>query len=694
MPPQQTCCCKGDGVDPCPNCWERATFGCTNPCCWCEELEGLCEGTQEYDSALVQCEQDWKNLTPAQRPCGENFRVDLTVPSTLTWTSDGGESNANYFETLTFQNRDWPYPLEIQVPQGATADDAIQITSNVGHFYTSHIFDNTQGSGDDALIVDANHGGPYPFRGDEDDLRRSVFYSGNSRCTECPCEYADTGDSCGADARQCDKPNCCSCGDTGNGIPISDVSCTGFTYEENGGWLRKESDLSSESCTVWGCASQTVVINAQPDFTECNETCSYYGSATLDSGLSTWKYIGVRNQRDNLNDYLTDGYNCFFNNCSSQTCRDYAWVCSDCAGPKCYDQYCLNDNPFDFGPRASQKVKIANLDVYDVPIVWTAHYHLRAIKIGSDDKSVQYPNSKYFWQQSIRLTWAPDWTGITIAEGTSDVFAAEPIDHHSDVTQDQVLQVGPDDARHGLYTPSYTANTRTCKPSDYADCHNTNGCPPSGAWTSDSFPEGYGNSYIPGVNFRKTYLSPDSFSDVVLADAWFGGGVANKVFYDAPPRNVWDTASTCYGEPPDMLWDPYHINHGRPCSNEPTGSEGPCLPRYTGGHMKVPDKPKLHGNLLLLDHEYTYEYVWGWQLAPIYTDVTGSTLIRWNPAKILEYNRLPISSCNFRWEAQRIAIKLTPRDTDCANNCPSSVDGDYPINDWNYNGFQVAIGDF
>lgn len=716
MPPQQTCCCKGDGVDPCPNCWERATFGCTNPCCWCEELEGLCEGTQEYDSALVQCENDWKNLTPAQRPCGNNFRVDITVPSTLTWLSDGGNLNDNYFETLTFQNRSYLDTQDIEVPRAgpgpddrATADDSIQISSGVGHFYTSHI----KTPGPYGLVVDANHGGPYPFRGDENDLRRSTFYGRHGRCTECgSCEFNEFGEPCVIDTRQCDKPGCCSCGDTGNGTPLSDITCEGFTFEENGGWLRKESDLSSESCTIWGCPSQTVSVNVQPDFTVCDETCSYYGSATLSSGASIWKYIGVRNLRDNVNDYLIDGANCgnaYNPSCTSQTCRDYAWQCSDCAGPPCMDEYCLNDNPDNFQARSNQKVKIANLDVYDVPIVWTVHYHLRAVKIRSDQQSITYPNSRYFWEQSIRLTWSPDWSGITIAEGTSDIYPADPIDHQSSVSQNQILQNGnsyyADDPRHGIYTRMYTANTRTCKPGDTDDCHNTRGCGSGTPWTSDSFPGGYGGFYAPGVNFRKSYLSPDSFSDEVLADAWFGddfgspisSSVANKVFYDAPPRNVWDFPSTCLGEPATKIWSPYHRPPGT-CPNSPTGSETECPDRYTleanAIWFKRPDKPTLHGNLLLVEHEYTYDYVWGWELYPIHTDVTGTTSIRWNPAKIVEDNKNPISACNFLWEEQRIAIRLTPRDTDCANNCPTSLDGNHPITNWNYNGWQVSIGDF
>jgi len=719
VPPQQTCCCKGGGEEPCPNCWEQATFGCTPPCCWCEELEGLCEGTQEYDAALAQCEFDWRNLTPAQRPCGENFRVTVDVPSYLTFTSDGGE--ALFFDKVTIENT-----FGVQtIPSLTTPTDEQQVSGTMGLFYTSHVGVPGDQFG---FIADANQGGAFPLRGDSNDLRRNgMIWRSFEDCMDCPQDTSVDPTFGGTWPCGCSDLRTCAnsfgwCGKwSGGGCPAGDWSeCEGggeFLYEENQGWLRKESDLTTSSIKVWDCPIQTVQINVTPDFTVCNETCSYYGSVDLDSGDSVWKFIGIRNERDTVNTAQTSGHSCSQFNCTSAACREYEFRCSDC-WQIAFDSQC-NYSSEVFTPKNNQKRKVANLDEYNVPITWTLHYHLRPLK--RKDASTLYPNSEYFWEQTIALSWTPDWTGITIAEGTEDIKNAEPVKPRLDVSQDQVMQgpntsngTGPHDPQHNIWTPYGDCNkSGDCQSGmGTADCHNKISrkfaglCdltePDAGSYDCQSFSdEYYGNKpYAPGVNFRRTYVSPDTHSDNSIAAMWYGGYEENHPTYGDPGEDYrfkYKPVNTQCGQQllkaPEFL--PYASGgYNETCSvGDPYSPDCKCI---SGMHnWKIPDYPSLHAQLPAITTEWEYEYVWGWSEDVQIDVITGEGETQWSLSEFFDKGNMNYTcQLNNSPDTHGVARKLLPRDTNCAPNCPSSIDGTYPITDWSYNGWSIEIGDF
>ncbi len=395
MPPQQTCCCK-DGEEPCPNCYEGATFGCSPPCCWCTGLIGKCEGEAGYGAALDQCYQDWLDLGWEGGPCSDTFQVTVAVPDDLktTYSSypidpdpDPGEplrpTEPKQYTEAVYQN------LRLV---DSSSNLSYTVESNDARWVTNATTTKTQLAG----IWERNTGYSPPYLPDATHIGKSCPASNSITC------QSSGSDSCVSNAGYC----CKSCSEDG----VDDCEAlSGYNF----GLYGKQSHYDMLTTTLWYKTAQSTAFTVGVD-SRGNLPCRYTGLSDV-VGTGTVVYLGRRNQTTQGFDTNCPGYPC---DCDEDECQN----CLHCTEPNCLvckDKYCKNENP-DIG--WGGMVDHADFDVYQVPINWKVRYDLWAEKFNSN-----LTDEKYHWVQRVYLEYEEDWSGITVDPATQGIGLAPAI---------------------------------------------------------------------------------------------------------------------------------------------------------------------------------------------------------------------------------------------------------------------------
>mgnify|MGYP003673820576 CR=1 FL=1 len=395
MPPQQTCCCK-DGEEPCPNCWEKAAFGCQPPCCWCNALEGLCEDDIAYGQALGNCNTNWNNTPASASPCSDTFNVNIQIPDEI-------EVNIG----PNFDEVELNYPLEKTWIGTTTFGDLSFSTVNCAEVKWL-----TSCTGRGPVFDGANNNKAYGFV-KKNTARIPPRLPDQShvglRCAANDVSSCNTAfDSpCTSNIGYCCE-DCSGDGDVGQCTYVSP-----FQF----GYMRTESDFETQTTTFWLKAVEDTDITVTPETRDSHSPCCYRGiSGTVATGNVV--YLGLRNKVSSSHwmDPNCPSENC---NCAEEECQDclHCQSGANSACTNCQDVRCVyDDTDIDW----SDVVDHADFDIYTVPINWKIEYQLRAEDLGG-----AYEDSdRYIWTQQVIATWEEDWTGITVDPATQQLTMA------------------------------------------------------------------------------------------------------------------------------------------------------------------------------------------------------------------------------------------------------------------------------